>query len=333
MTDSPYQPKIINELFRAVYPSFSMLAGMQLDLFTSLKDGPLDAEQIADALGVSAVKLKPLLYALVAAELLTVGGDLFANTGEANHFLVRGSPVYIGEEREIISDLWNAALKTAESIRTGIPQAKHDYARMTENELQLFLRGLHPGAVAAGRDLVAKYHFSSDHTLLDVGGGSGGLAIAVVQACPHLRATVVDLPTVTPITASFVEEAGVAERVQIVAADVVRDLLIGSFDVAVVKAFIQVLPPDQVGSAFRNISAAIKPGGVIYILGAGILDNSRVSPPEVAMFNIVFLNLYDAGQAYTEQEYKGWLIEAGFEGFERVTFLNGETILRARKPT
>ena len=55
-----------------------MLAGMQLDLFTPLKDGPMSTEQIADALGVRPDNLKGLLYALLAAELLVVEGDLLA---------------------------------------------------------------------------------------------------------------------------------------------------------------------------------------------------------------------------------------------------------------
>jgi hypothetical protein len=36
---------------------------MQLDLFASPKEDPTSAEQIADAIGVKPVKLKPLLYA------------------------------------------------------------------------------------------------------------------------------------------------------------------------------------------------------------------------------------------------------------------------------
>ena len=84
------EPKTIQKLVD-VYPSFAMLAGMQLDLFTPLKAGPMRPEQIANAIGVDVAKLKPLLYALVAAELLTVEGDRFANTDEANHFLVRAA--------------------------------------------------------------------------------------------------------------------------------------------------------------------------------------------------------------------------------------------------
>ena len=51
MTDAPPQPETITRLFDTVYPSFAMLAGLELELFTPLKDGPLSAEEIADATG------------------------------------------------------------------------------------------------------------------------------------------------------------------------------------------------------------------------------------------------------------------------------------------
>ena len=62
MSTSSPQPDTIEKLGKAVYPSFAMLAGMKLDLFTPLKNGPMTAQQIADELGVRAAKLEPLLY-------------------------------------------------------------------------------------------------------------------------------------------------------------------------------------------------------------------------------------------------------------------------------
>jgi len=165
------------------------------------------------------------------------------------------------DSHELYSDLWNAALKTAESIRTGLPQAKHDYSAMSKDELEQFFRGEHPDAVAYGRDLVARYDFASYRTLLsDVGGGSGGLAIAVTEACPHIQATVTDLPIVTPITQHFVEEAGAGDRVQVIAADVLRDSLSGSYNVAVLSALIQVLSPDDARRALKNVSRVVNLG-------------------------------------------------------------------------
>ena len=72
MSAPPPQPEIIARLSETIFPSFAMLAGMQLDVFSPLKDGPLDSAQIAAAIQVDSAKLGPLLYALVAAGLLQV---------------------------------------------------------------------------------------------------------------------------------------------------------------------------------------------------------------------------------------------------------------------
>jgi ubiquinone/menaquinone biosynthesis C-methylase UbiE len=321
----------IEKIATSVYPPFAMLAGMQLDLFTQLKDRPMPAEQIAETMGVDSAKLKTLLYALVVADLLNVEGEFFSNTDTADDFLVRGRPSCVVNIHEQLSDLWSAALKTAESIRTGVPQASHDYSRMSKGQLQQFFRGQHPYAIEYGRDLMARYDFSSYRTLLDVGGGSGGLSIAVTDAIPNIQATVVEMSTVTPITQHFIDEAGAGDRIKVVAADVVHDSLPGSYNAAVMTAFLQVLSPDDARRVLKNVSRVMNPGGEIYIRGGGIIDNSRTSPPGLVSFNIVFVNVYDKGQAYTEQEHKEWLEEADFGGFRRTILPDGGSIITAQK--
>ncbi len=326
-------PEIITRLCQSVYSPFAMLAGMQLNLFTPLEDGPLPAGEIADTLGVQVTKLRPLLYALVVAGLLNVEDGLFANTPEADEYLVRGKPSYLGGQHEVGSVIWEAALKTAATISAGTPQAKIDFFSMSEEELGAILRGLHPGTIDVARNLMAHHDFTTFSSLLDVGGGSGGLAIALTESHPQLRATVVDLALITPFTKRFVEEANALDRVEIMTADVVRDALSGSFDVAVASKFTQVLSPDEVRAALRNVANVLEPGGVIHLF-TQVLDDSRLSPEEAVSFNLVFLNVYDHGQAYTEQEYRDWLAEAGFVDFERVPLpSNPNSILTARKPT
>ena len=87
----------IEKMTTSVYPPFALLAGTQLDLFSSLKDEPMSAEQIAANLGVASAKLKPLLYALVVAGYLTVDGEVFGNTDAANRYLVKSSPSWVGD--------------------------------------------------------------------------------------------------------------------------------------------------------------------------------------------------------------------------------------------
>jgi SAM-dependent methyltransferase len=323
----------IEHLAAAVYPSFAMLAGMQLDVFTPLGKGALRAEQIAQAIEVGVVKLKPLLHALVAAGLLAVKDDLFSNSAEADRCLVRGRPTYIGMRHHAYLRRWRSMLQIADCVRTGSPQGRLNYAAMSQDELESFYRGTYTEAAAAGRYLLTHHDFSGYRRLADVGGGSGGVAITIAQAHPALRATVVDLPTTTPITERYVKDAGMAERVRVQAADIVSAPLPGSYDVAVLRGLLIVLGSNQARRAIQNVSRGLEPGGSIFVVG-WILDDSRVSPPEVVAYNLHFVNSLDEGELYTEGELRGWLAEAGFVEAERerVTTSDGTGFLVARKP-
>lgn len=330
MTQPEHEPTTVEKLEWAVWPSFAMLAGIRLDLFTALKDGPRTAEEIAGSIGVKADKLKPLLFALAAADLLTVQRGWFANSVEANEFLVRGNPTYRGGKHEVLLHDWSAGLKTADSIRTATPQSRLEFLSASQEALEKFHRSNRAQAMRRGRELMAVYDLSPHHTLLDVGGGSGGLAIAVTEALPHIRATVVDLSVVTPITGRIVREAGAGDRVQVIAADVISDKLPGSYDAAVLSSFIQAISADKARRAIKNVGAAVNHGGAIYIRG-DVVDDSGTSPLGAVMRNLVYLNVYDEGQAYTMREHTHWLEEAGFIDVERKILPDGFSMLRARK--
>jgi hypothetical protein len=322
------KPEIIQRQMMAVYAPFAMLAGLQLELFTLLADAPKDAVSLAETLGFKVVKLRPLLYSLVNAELLQEKKGIFSNSPEADHFLVKGKPDYIGDMHELLSDIWHAALQTAESIRQGKPQAKHDYDTMAEQELSAFFRGLHSHAKAAGRHLAETYKFSRFYHLLDAGGGSGGSAIAACELCPKLRATVADLPSIISYTNHFIEEAGMENRINVIGVDLTHEPLSGRYDIALLRNFIQVLGPKAAEKTLQNVGQAMHPGGEIYIVGS-VLDDDRRSPQEIVAFNIVFLNIYDEGEAYTEREYRAWLKDAGFGKFERILLPLGYSLIRA----
>ena len=332
MATQQLRPETIEKLDAAVYPTFAMLAGMQLDLFTPLKDGPMSVEELAQALGVGPTKLEPLLYCLVAAELLTVEGERFSNTPEAAHFLVRGKPTYQGGRHESFSSHWNATLKTAESIRAGAAQAKLDFHDMTREQEEALYRGTHPATLADGRMLPTRYDFSAYRSLLDLGGGSGGIAIGVTEECPQIHATVGELPEVVDITQRFIAEAGTKDRLSVMSADFLSGSMNGSFDAVVMRNIIQVLSQDQARSALKSVIKVVEPGGDIYILGR-VLDDSHLSPLNGLYGNLFFLNIYDGGQAYTEQLHRDWLTEAGFESIERAVLPNGRSIIVARNPS
>ena len=332
MADSNLRPDTINKLRFGAEAAFAMLAGMQLDVFTSMKDGPLTAEQIANAVGAKSDRLRLLLWSLVAAGLLSQKDGRFSNAAEANEFLVKGRSSYMGNMHALTAS-WQMRLKTGDSLLTGVPQAKIDFSNSSTEELEVFLRRINANTVLSIRSLLARHDFSSIKTLADVGCGGAGVAITMTQACPHLQVTAIDLAQITPITQKIVNEEGATDRVEVLAADVLSGPLRGSYEAAILRNLIQVFSPKDARLALKNISTAINPGGKIYIIGQ-ILDDSRQSPPEAVGFNLNFINTFDVGESYTEQEYREWLGKAGFIDIERASYMlaGGVGLITARNP-
>jgi 2-polyprenyl-3-methyl-5-hydroxy-6-metoxy-1,4-benzoquinol methylase len=329
MPEDQTQPQLIISLLDAVYPAFALLAGMELDLFTVLDDKPRSLGEIAETLRVQASKLRPLMYVLVVSGLISEENGFFRNTPEAQQFLVRGKPAFLGETHKLTSNNWKRILETAATIRNGGPLAEYDY-HSGQEELVSILRGLYPGTVKDAHTLLNLFDFSDKKSLLDIGGGSGGLAITLVKAIPNLQATILDLPAVTPITMQFIQEAGLEGRIVVESVDAVREQISGTYDVVLARHLFQVLSEDNNRALLRNIAGAVQPGGLLFIIG-WVLNDSRKSPKKTVEYNLILLNGYEDGQAYIESEYKGWLSEAGFESFQRVVLPNGDSIICVRK--
>jgi SAM-dependent methyltransferase len=230
--------------------------------------------------------------------------------------------------------LWHAALRTADSIRADKPLAKRDWASQDEEAQARFFRGQHPNSLRAGRQLASRINFSGFRHLLDAGGGTGGVAVGICEVNPGLRATVSDLPTVAGVSVRLVAESGLSNRIDVVGADLVASRPPGSYDVAVLRALLQVLTPSQAQCVLRNVFDALEPGGQIYVAGC-ILDDTRIGPPAAIAFSLVFINVYDSGGAYTESQYRAWLGAAGFVDVvieHDVLLSDGLGVISARRP-
>ncbi len=327
---APPSRELIDRCTQAVFTPMALRAALQLDVFTPLADGPMTAAALADALRVDSRRLEMLLYQLVVAGMLELDGARFANTDIADYYLVQGRTTYIGGIHGLWTEQWNGMLRTAESVRTGTAQAKIDFAAMSEEELGGFLCGLHGTALAAGRSLAKAPGFADARRVVDVGGGSGGISIALCREHSHLSATVIDLPAVVAIARKTIAEAGLEDRITAETSDVLEKPLAGEYDIAIARALFQVLSEDQSRVAARNVAAALPAGGIFYVLGH-ICDDTRLAPEMCVGINLVFLNVFDDGQAYTESQYRDWLTDAGFVDIERKPAMLGTSLISARK--
>ena len=192
-------------------------------------------------------------------------------------------------------------------------------------------RGMHPSAVAAGRDLARRFDFSTCGSVIDIGGGSGGLIAALREANAELHGTLFDLSRTTALAASILTGTPGSERVSVETGDILLTPPREMHDGAVMRALVQVLSPAAAARTIANTTSAVRCGGVVYIVGGGILNDDRLSPSAVVFWNLTFMNLYPAGAAYTVAEHAAWLSTAGCGESQRITLPNGAGIVRATK--
>jgi SAM-dependent methyltransferase len=305
----------------AVYPAFALLAGLELGLFSRL-DAPSTAAELAAALGVDQRRLAILLHALVAAGALELRDGRFENGPEARRYLSANSPDYVGRLDRILGDIWAGALRTAQSVHEGRPAAEHDFHAMSDAQLTAYFEGLDPGAYQAGQALADVLAPAEGLRIVDIGGGFGGLARALRERLPAAQLTLVELPAVASLAARHLERAGV-DGIEIDPADICRTTPSGPYDVVVLKSVLQTLSPADARAALANVRACLVPGGRLYVMGAGILEDDRVSPAAAALFNIAFINFYRDGEARTLSEHHEWLHAAGFAHVERIEIGGG----------
>src|SRR5689334_10384787 len=126
----PVTPDRIMQLGLGFWGSKAVLSAVELGLFTLLAEsGPRDELAIRQSLGLHPRSSRDFLDALVALGVLTRARDgKYANTRDANEFLDRRKPSYVGG----ILEMANARLfkfwgTLTEALKTGEPQneAKH----------------------------------------------------------------------------------------------------------------------------------------------------------------------------------------------------------------
>jgi SAM-dependent methyltransferase len=319
----------IDRLIAAVPEALALRAALELGIFTQLGGDAATADSLGAALNVAPGRLSRLLYALASIGLLDVENGRFRNGAEALAFLDASKPAYRGGDHALLRELWGADLLTADSLRQNRPAALHDFSEAGPESAAAFSRMLAPGGVIFGRNLAREIDLSAIGSVIDIGGGAGTILVGLREGRPQIAATLMELPTVAAAAPSILAEYG-ASDVVVEEGDITVAPSIGRHDLAILKAVVQVLPPDQARRAILNAARCLKPGGEIAIAGWGVVDDDRLGPPEGVFLNLTFLNLYRQGESYTEGQYRAWMTEAGLRDISRSRLTDGTTLFRGR---
>jgi hypothetical protein len=144
------------------------------------------------------------------------------------------------------------------------------------------------------------------HTIVDVGGGTGAMLAAILQARPALHGTLVDLPQTVARSAEIFQAAGVSGRATAVGQSFFDPLPAGA-DLYLLKSVLNDWPDKETIAILRRCAEAARPSGQIIILG-GVMSDSAAASRTVEIDMIVA-----GGKSNTLTEFRELARQAGLE--------------------
>lgn len=194
-----------------------------------LAEGPRSAGELAQRLGADERALARVLNATVDADIVVRGDDGRYQLGELGELLRSAVPGSMRRFASVSTEPWRWAAygHLSHTVRTGEP----GFIAAHGCHLWDYLAA-HPDAAASFEESMARVGLARDQAvaravdlaavarLVDVGGGRGGLMVALLAANPTLRGVVFDLAAVVEGAREQLRRAGVAERCEAVAGDI-----------------------------------------------------------------------------------------------------------------
>lgn len=306
-------------------------------LFTALRtrifdhlQQPRTAENLAQDLSWSPRGMRMLLDALHAVGLVEKEAGQYWNAPIAAACLAPEAPQ---DQRHILMHKgygYERWARLEEAVRTGAAPAKSQPQRSPQ-ELQAFIRGMADIARTSAEGLCERLDLSAHRVLLDLGTGPGTYAITLLQRHPHMRAILMDLTEVLPITREEAAKAGVQDRAEFIAGDITRFTFTKGYDLALLSNIVHSFSPAMNRDLIARIFDGLEPGGTL-IIKDFLVDPERSGPAFSLLFALQMLLNTEGGDVYTTQEMAAWTEEAGFAPGELLQLTEQTRLWVVKKP-
>jgi hypothetical protein len=300
------------------WASKTLLSAVELGLFTELAKGPADLVTLSRGLGLHDRSARDFLDALVALKMLDREDGLYGNTPEADYFLDRAKPSYVGGLLEMANarlyESWGAL---TEALKTGRNQneAKESGDVFAElyadpDRLRGFLAAMSGVSLGAAQAIAAKFPWKDYKTFVDIGTAQGMVPVTIARAHNHLSGAGYDLPEVKAVFEEFIAQQGVSDRVKFLAGSFFTDAL-PTADVLIMGHILHDWDLAQKRMLLEKAHAALPKGGAL-IVYESIIDDARRENAFGLLMSLNMLIETPGGFDFTGADCQGWMREAGF---------------------
>lgn len=113
--------------------------------------------------------------------------------------------------------------------------------------------------------IVEAVDFDGFGRIADIGGGQGSLLIAILRACPHVRAVLFDRPSVVTSAGSVLAAAGLDARCELAPGDMFESVP-AECDAYLLKFVLHDWNDDEVVALLRVCRGAMAPGARLFVI-------------------------------------------------------------------
>ena len=219
------------EIWLSQYDLPCLRAADRIGLFRALERRPVEAESLAEELGLNPRVSEAVLRLLTSLGLLAEESRVFRLTELARNFLLSENDGYwgpalnigppSGKEEAILKALregTEAATGSPDEMgvpqpgESGLPVVLWAQGKVEPDRAAGIGKVMHSHSVGAAHYLAGLVSGDSRH-VLDVGGGSGCFGIALCRRHPEVRCTVLELEGMCEVAQGYIDEAGLSDRI------------------------------------------------------------------------------------------------------------------------
>ena len=309
-------PTLFFDTINAFQRTEALRTAIELDLFTHIAGGQRSAAQLAIACGVSRRGVRILADYLTTLGFLRKHNEQYELTLDADAFLNRNSPAYLGGVTEFLltPQLKECFQHLKEAVRRGGTAISDEGTVSHDNPIWVaFARAMGPLMQLPAMLLVDLVGGDRQQPLriLDVAAGHGLFGITIAKHYPRAQITALDWSNVLVVAAENAQRAGVADRHKLLPGSAFDIAWGGPYDIVLLTNFLHHFDVPTCEQLAANAHAALASGGRAITLEF-IPDTDRVNPPATAPFALTMLATTAHGDAYTFAEYNQIFLHAGF---------------------
>ena len=184
-----------------------------------------------------------------------------------------------------------------------------NYFQQNPEDAAVFNDSMSNMTAATNEAIRSVYDFSVFETVVDVGGGHGGLMTSILQSNPKVKGVLFDGPEVIEGSRAKMEAAGLSDRCETVAGDFFKSVPAGG-DAYVLKWIIHDWDDDKAIAILRNVRSRMRANGKLILVDSVVPETDE---PHFSKFIDLNMMVMTGGKERTEKEFDQLLNAAGFK--------------------